>query len=466
LPKVTVDDIPKTIKSLSCHEKIYRIDQRGIKISHFNQGTNGIVYQQLILEIPDFSEEEYSYLPLFNYCFGELGAGNDDYLQMQINQSQLSGGIHASSSLRGDIDNEQKIRGFYSISGKSLLRNHGLMSQLMKHTFLDMRFDETDRIKELIAQSRTRKENSITGSGHSLAMQAASSGMSPIAHLSHNSQGLASIAFIKELDASLQEKDDKALDTLIHLLKSIHQKLIVAPAQFLLVCEEEDYQLCSEDILQHWQSIQLNTNEKESPLLNFPVIKEHVQQAWLTNTQVNFCAKTYATVPVDHPDAAPLTILGGFLRNGFLHRSIREQGGAYGGGANQDSANACFKFFSYRDPRLSETFSDFDQSLQWLVETQHEYMALEEAILGVISSLDKPASPAGDAKQVFHNNLFGRTTEQKLKFRHAILAVTIDDLVQVTKKYLLDQDSSQAVVSNQEHEKECSALGLEIFHLI
>ena len=24
-------------------------------------------------------------------------------------------------------------------------------------------------------------------------------------------------------------------------------------------------------------------------------------------------------------------VLGGFLRNGFLHRAIREQGGAYGG---------------------------------------------------------------------------------------------------------------------------------------
>jgi len=158
-------------------------------------------------------------------------------------------------------------------------------------------------------------------------------------------------------------------------------------------------------------------------------------------------------------------VLAAVLRNGFLHQAIREQGGAYGGGANQDSANACFKFFSYRDPRLGETLDDFEQAIHWLLEGHHEYQALEEAILGVISSLDKPASPAGDAKQTFHNELFGRTTEQRLIFRQQILAVSMDDLVRVTKHYLLKQICSVAVVTSHEHEQACRDLGLTIFNL-
>ena len=81
---------------------------------------------------------------------------------------------------------------------------------------------------------------------------------------------------------------------------------------------------------------------------------------------MSFCAKAFATVPVEHPDAAALTILGDFLRNGFLHRAIRERGGAYGSGAGQDSGEAAFRFFSYRDPRLTETLDDFDASIKWL----------------------------------------------------------------------------------------------------
>ncbi|MCU7938727.1 MAG: insulinase family protein [gamma proteobacterium symbiont of Bathyaustriella thionipta] len=461
LPKVTVQDVPETIKIPEHFTQQYA----DLKISHFNKGTNGLVYQQLIIDMPQFTDEEIQYLPIFNYCFGELGCGDKDYLQMQVWQSQVSGGIHCGGSLRGDINNEQQVSGFYTVSGKALVRNHGEMTQLLKHTFQLMRFDETDRIKELVSQIRTRKENSITGSGHSLAMQAAASGMSPVAYLNHKNNGLASIAFLKELDNSLQsDSDNKVINHLTELLEGIHSKLNNAPAQFLLVSEEDVYQSCCDEILQNWNTTETqssDTNEK----LNLPAIKENIKQAWLTSTQVNFCAKAYATVPVGHEDAAPLTVLGGFLRNGFLHRCIREQGGAYGSGANQDSANTCFKFFSYRDPRLTETLSDFDKSFKWLLETTHDYQALEESILGVISNIDKPGSPAGDAKQTFQSNLFGRDAQQRQKFRQEILAVTIDDLIRVAKTYLIGHESSVAVVSNHEHETECTELGLELIAL-
>ncbi len=461
MPKVTVQDVPEKIKIPVHHEQRYS----ELKISHFNQGTNGLVYQQLILDMPRFTDEERQYLPIFNYCFGELGCGDKDYLQMQIWQSQISGGIHSGSSMRGNINNEQQVNGFYTVSGKALVRNHEEMTRLLKFSFESIRFDETDRIKELISQIRTGKENSITGSGHSLAMQAAASGMSPVAHLNHKNNGLASISFFKQLDNKLQhDSDNTEISRVSLILSSIHKKLKNAPAQFLIVCEEDVYQQCCNEILQYWDSMQIQSGTS-AETLKLPSIKQHVKQAWLTSTQVNFCAKAFATVPVDHPDAAPLTVLGGFLRNGFLHRSIREQGGAYGSGATQDSANACFKFFSYRDPRLTDTLNDFNQSIQWLLETSHDYQALEEAILGVISSLDKPASPAGDAKQTFHNNLFGRNAQQRQKFRQQILAVTIDDLLRVANSYLNDKPESIAVVSNHEHEQECQDLGLEIISL-
>ena len=67
------------------------------------------------------------------------------------------------------------------------------------------------------------------------------------------------------------------------------------------------------------------------------------------------------TVPSSHADAAALTVLGGVLRNGYLHRTIREQGGAYGGGASQDNQAGAFRFFSYRDPRIEGTLTDFDR---------------------------------------------------------------------------------------------------------
>ena len=47
--------------------------------------------------------------------------------------------------------------------------------------------------------------------------------------------------------------------------------------------------------------------------------------------QVNHCCMAFRTVEATHPDAAALAVLGQLMTDGFLHREIREKGGAYGG---------------------------------------------------------------------------------------------------------------------------------------
>jgi Zn-dependent M16 (insulinase) family peptidase len=153
-------------------------------------------------------------------------------------------------------------------------------------------------------------------------------------------------------------------------------------------------------------------------------------------------------------------VLGGFLRNNYLHRAIREQGGAYGGGAGQDSDSAAFRFFSYRDPRLVETLEDFDRSVQWLLENDHEWRLVEEAILGVIGTIDKPKSPSGEAKSAFYNNLYGRTPEQRRRFRSRILEVRLEDLKKVAANYLKPDNASIAVLTNSANLKQLAELDL------
>ena len=187
-----------------------------------------------------------------------------------------------------------------------------------------------------------------------------------------------------------------------------------------------------------------------------------VRALWKTSTQVNFCASAYPTVPSAHPDAAALTVLGGFLRNGYLHTAIREQGGAYGGGASQDNHGAAFRFFSYRDPRLGETLADFDAALDWLQRDDHGWQPVEEAILGVISALDKPGSPAGEAKQTFHAELYGATRELREAFRNRVVAVTLADLQRVANSYLVPDRRSTAVITNGTRAAELEDQGFEI----
>jgi len=439
LPRVTLEDVPTELHL----PKGEGMDLPKLDGTWYSAGTNGLVYQQVILDLPSLNDEEQALMPLYSHCLTELGCGERDYRQNQAYQSQVAGGFSAYTSVRGLPDNEQEVTGYLVISGKALAVNRDALADLMVETLDRARFDETKRMREIVAQMRSRREQSITGQGHGMAMMAACAGFAPSSQLAHNSRGLEGVRRIKALDRSLE--DEAALDRLSQSLIALHQRIKGAPRRFLMVAEEEYRDALSKAIQQRWSDV---TVADDFVPFSLPKTRKGVSQVWLTSTQVSFCAKAFPTVTVDHADAAPLTVLGEFLRNNYLHRAIREQGGAYGAGASQDSGDAVFRFFSYRDPRIGGTLDDFDASARWINETDIDPLKLEEAILGVVSSIDKPGSPAGEAKQTYHATLFGRTPEQRQKFRSEVLGVQVADLKRVAALYLKPESASVAVVTS------------------
>lgn len=457
LPKVGLVDIPPQIKIPSGSTETVGI----LPATFFDQGTNGLVYQQILADLPDLDDQSLDILPYYTSCLTELGCGGRDYLETQAWQSSVTGGIHAYTSVRGRIDDEQNVKGYFILSAKALSRNLDKLSDLMQQTLETVRFDETSRIREIIAQERASREQSVTGQGHSLAMAAAASGMSPSAMIAHKLGGLAGIKSVKDLDDALDEAGK--IEEFAMNFRRIHESILEAPRQLLVVGEAERRQSLKADLEQRWKREKPRA-ETFTPFSR-PANRTQVRQLWVASTQVNFCAKAYPTVPVEHRHAPALSVLGGFLRNGFLHRTIREQGGAYGGGAGQDSDIAAFRFYSYRDPRLQGTLDDFDKAIEWLLSEKHEWRQVEEAILGVISSIDKPGSPAGEAKQAFHNALYGRSAEQRQRFRERILKVTLDDLLEVGRTYLVPEKASIAVITNQATLDVAGDLGMAVFKL-
>jgi len=456
LPKVTLADVPAALHyTPGSHEQVNQYPLR-----RYSAGTNGLVYQQLVMKLPELTEEELVYLPHYCQNLTELGIGDKDYLQTQQLQASVVGSLNAFSTIRPLGDDVQTCDAYLSLSTKALGRQHQAMNQLMFDTMEKVRFDELDRIQELMTQQRARREQSITGHGHSLAMMAACAGMSPVGKISQKLSGLESISLLKKLDNSFEDK--KTLTQFVKVLSNIHQKMLQAPKQFLLIGDKDKLDDYYQAVQNCWTAQSAHNNFVP---LSFKPVQEKIHQAWITNTQVNFCAKAYPTVATDHADAAALTVLGGFLRNGYLHRVIREQGGAYGGGAGQDHQTGAFRFYSYRDPRFSETFADFDRSIEWLLGESHSEQSLEEAILGVIGSLDKPGSPAGEAKSTFHAELFGRTREKREASRQKILGVTLDDLQRVTKTYLVEDKASRAVVTHNELAEQAKSAGFELCSL-
>ena len=461
LPKVGLEDVPAELPIVTDTKSELAIVGGKMPVSFYAQGTNGICYQQIVIELPQLSEALLAVLPYYTTCLPEFGVGERSYAQVQTWQSSISGGVNYYANVRSTVDSEQNSKAIIVLSSKALSAQHAELDELLYETLHNVRFDEVQRLREIMEQISARRESSITGQGHALAMALASSGMSPTAQLSHQFTGLAGISTLRKLTKAL--KQEQAAQDLLHKFKTIHELVKAAPKRVLLVGEAEAQDALQASLAMQWQNAQAPSAQFQP--LSLAARREQVTQLWTTNTQVNFCAKAFPTVAAAHPDHAPLTVLGGFLRNGFLHRTIREQGGAYGGGADQDANSASFRFYSYRDPRLVDTLNDYDKAVDWVLKGKHEARQVEEAVLGVISSMDKSISPAGAAKQAFYNELFGRTREQRQRFREQVLETSIADLQRVAALYLRAENASIGVISNTAQSEKAKTLGLEIHNI-
>ena len=461
LPKVTLEDINPDIKVTEGE----RIEVSGMPVTRYVAATNGLLYAHVVIDVPDMEDELLDAFSLFCECIAEVGVGERDYLQTAAWHASVTGGIGARHSVRSEIDNNQMARISFILSGKALNRNAGSLAEILVATLDQARFDELERLKELVSQLRAHQESSITGHGHSLAMVAASAGLSPSAALAHRWDGLEAIRQLKRLDDALSSEG--ALKSFAASLSKIRAILAGAPRELLLVGEAEQLDGLQRSFIDQFESRSGLATDASRHLLEPHTEARLIQQGWLTSTQVNFCSRAYAAVPADHKDAPAFTVLGGYLRNSFLHTAIREQGGAYGGGASYDSDAGAFRFYSYRDPRLEDTLSDFDASLAWLLEDNedHEPRLLEEAILGVISALDRPRSPAGEAIAAYYAERNGRTPEQRRRFRKAVLGVTLEDLRRVVREYLKPELANTAVISDPGKKSDIASIGLQEEHV-
>lgn len=457
LPKVGLDDIPAELQIVQGQLREIICNGLDTPLNLYHAGTNGIYYQQVLIQIPDEIVQS-PYFNLLSILMGEVGAGEYDYLEFQQIQTAVSGGLGMGASLRSKVDDKDRISAWLTLTTKSLTQKLDAI-QLLKLAFEQLRFDEKDRIIELLQQRKTRWHSRLSGSGHSYAMQAASRQMSALARRDYHNTGLGALNWLSELVAKI-DQDDAAYDALIVELQSIHRILMQAPKQFLLVCEEHQSDRLVEEVQNVWDK--LAVDKTEVALTQVEQINTNHDEAWLIQANVQFCCAAYQAVDVAHPDAASLMVLAAYLRNGFLHSAIREKGGAYGGGASYDG-NACsFRFYSYRDPRLAETFSDFEASVQWLLNTEQQAHQLEEAILGLVASMDKPGSPAGEAITACYALLHARTPKFRKTLRERLLNVNLDDLKRVAKQYLLEQTPVKAVVAPFAKRDELQKLGFKI----
>jgi len=449
LPELMLSDVPEELRWAEGETPAEGLDTYAV-------GTNGILHHVAAIPLGALSDRDLELLPLLMGALGKLGVGALDYTAWSARLNAVCGGVSTWVDLRHRPDDTAAVDGMMFMEVRGLTRRHGEFIPLLVEALGDQRFDEHARLLELVEQGVVGLQNRVAWRGHDLAEAAATRGFGGRAGLEHRLSGLGRLAWLKDLAARARgDAASSAIGDVAAELAALLARLRQGPVRLALIGDAASDDGIRQAALSAWSGhprpAAFDPAASCTPL---PAGSPIAPTAYTTATQVNYNALALPAVPMNHPDAAALVVAGRYLANNFLHNRIREKGGAYGSRAAFSASLATFVLTSYRDPRLAATFDDFRAALGWLaaIEDSDETERLRrEAILGVIASIDRPASPAGEGRQRFVGDLMGYGPAVVNAYRARILQVSVDDIRRATETWLRPGGGTAAVITSGEN---------------
>lgn len=438
LPKVTLQDVNPLIRDFPLKHHRYK----DLEIYHHDCFTNHILYADIAFDLPHIDDEDLPLAHLLVSLLPEIGSGQRNYAQNLEYIQAHTGGIAASLALHMQVSDPKMGRPSFNLRGKALQRKVPQLFALMIDTLTNPRYDEKQRIKELILQLRDNQQNRLNRQAMRYAIQRSTSGFSSASHVGEAWYGLRYYKEIEALSKDLSKHLPKLVDRLIALkeqlfsLKNLHLILSCSKEMFQELEKNEFYGLADLRPASHFKPWKI---EYPQQLIT--------SQAFQISSQVAFTAQAFKTITYLHPYAPALTVAALLIDNKILHRKIREQGGAYGCGATYSSNLGHFSFHAFRDPHIASTLSAFEEAIVEIAAGHFSEQDLEEAKLGIIQQFDAPISPGSRALSAYAWLRDGKTKEMRQEFRDRLLELKPANIKTVLEMELLPKKDQGVVVT-------------------
>jgi presequence protease len=437
LPKVTLDDV-----SPIAHDILLKHHTRGsLEVFHHDCFTNHILYADLLFDLPPIADEDLPYVSLLTALLTEIGSGKRSYEENLDYIQAHTGGIGAACSLHLQVVDPRLAKPSFCLRGKALHRKSDKLFALMKDTLLFPGLDDPERISDLIEQLREAQVQRLNRQAMRYAVQLASSGSSPAAHVGEAWMGLRYFKTIESLAKDLPSQLPWLIDKLVALKE---QLFTFQHLHLVLSCSKEIYETLSDNDFFHIGDLPAQPSTLWQ--LDYPVSPPPSQGRTIAS-QVAFSAEVFETIPYLHPHAAGLSLAATLSENKILHKRIREEGGAYGCGATFSANTGQFYFHAFRDPRIANTRQIFHAAIQEIAAGHFSQRDLEEAKLGVIQQLDSPLAPGSRAITAYGWLRIGKTREMRQQFRDRLLAATPQEVAHIVSAHLLPKKEEGVFVT-------------------
>jgi hypothetical protein len=444
LPTLAIADIPPTI------DRVEADAVRDDRLHLYAQPTGGIFYFSSALGIASIDPQNWPLLPLFCHAATRMGTSTKDYVQMARYLDRYAGGFGLAIQARTRFDDGGPSLPLVTMGGKCLNRNRDRLFAIVDEMLQGIRFSDLDHLKRVLMEFRARHESAVIHNGHRLAISLASRHMTPSARLNEMWHGVHQLKAIKALteqikadDAALEQTSRRLTDMAGCLFQRSNLKLAMIGDQAQLQSGETRFF----DLLDRLPDTPGPAQAPSATLPDAPSVWE----GWTTGTAVSFVAQTLRCVRYSHADAPALAVTAKLLRSLYLHREIREKGGAYGGFAIYNPEDGLFSFGSYRDPHIGRTIDVYTGVAQFIASGEYTQDDVREAILQVCSEIDKPDPPGPAARKAFYRRLVSLDDDRRQQFKERLLALNRESVRAVAERYFtrLQERTATAVISSE-----------------
>lgn len=239
-------------------------------------------------------------------------------------------------------------------------------------------FDEPGNIADLVKMESINKANNIGNRGLEYASSYAQSGIKAFAR---SFESLRSDVFFCQYAAEVLKTSSPLpilKDAIIHMTDIASYLFREENIEFSVHGNQKKFPLIKLKLELLLNSLKNENSRFGDKIPNLTTLTQEFESGkptyyknfFKTPLAVNNCTESlHASTNMNTDDYAALMVLGNLMTFTYLLPSIREKGGAYGAGC-QVNESGTFTFYSFRDPKLEQTYDNFERAVGQVLDKE------------------------------------------------------------------------------------------------
>lgn len=421
--------------------------------------TNGIGYLRFLFDLRQVPEELFPYVGLLQEMIGLVDTKERSYSELYNEINLQTGGIAPAVNVYTNADDMSRYKLTFDLKVKTLYENLPKAFELAAEILTESVYTDGKRLLELVAENRSDKQAQMMSAGHTLAAGQALSYLSKQAFLMDQVNGLAFYRLLEGLEKDFEGKKEELSENLERLVR-----LIFRPENLMVDYTAEREGLTGVEPLIEELKKKLYQDAVESrPYDPKPVRKN---EGLMSSAQIQYVCRAGNYAKKGLPYTGALRALKVIMSYEYLWTQVRVKGGAYGCMCQFGKTGESY-FVSYRDPNLEKTLEVYENAADFVAAFEADERTMTQYIIGAVSALDMPLTPAAKGVYSLSGYMTGLTFEKVQQERDELLATdagTIRKLAAYIRAFM--EDGCLCVVGNEEKIKRQEALFGSVEYLI